>query len=213
MGKHGAYDKVTHDAIVKALRAGYTDQDAAISAGIRPPTLSNWLNPDGAPKYARLRKACQLARLDAKRALMGVIRASAFGQVKKEVICQRCEHKQDEVFTVPKDWHAADKLLQKLHPEEWGSRIEMRVKFEIIQPIVWNIIGAIKRHVKDRKTLEALSRELTSLHVTGNRPALEARAVSDGEENVGGNYTASRMVEAELSDQGEAVQPGEAPPA
>ena len=109
-GRPSVADPVTIEEICKGIKLGLPNKDAALRAGISPPTFYSWIQkakePDAPPYLVQFLEAVDRARADLKAILLARIhQASSAGQ-----------------------WQAATWILARKVPKEFGQTVEAKVQ-------------------------------------------------------------------------------------
>ena len=102
-GEPGKFTPDVLQRIVAALRLGHTINDACVFAGVRVKTYQNWLRKgqNGEGPYDLLCDVIERLKLQ------------------KLTPAVECFHN-----AATEDWKAAERLLARAHPKEWGTKSE-----------------------------------------------------------------------------------------
>jgi hypothetical protein len=109
--------------ILRAIRQGHTQRDAAALAGVDPSTLRRWLekgaHPEGGRRYCAFR--------------------AAYGRAEAKYLQAALDRLEQEITNPEGDWRAAIKVLQAKRRAEWApyqkdeaaARLEVQVKGKV----------------------------------------------------------------------------------
>ena len=118
MGRPTKLTPERHQQIIEYLRLGLTQEQAALAAGIHPGTLYRWLqrgdDPTAPPIYREFRDALKVARAEAERAYLTIIRSAA------------------EAGT----WQAAAWFLERSFPDRWARRDRLTVDVTTAESVI-----------------------------------------------------------------------------
>lgn len=101
-GRPTKFNQETQDSLVKWLKLGFYQEDAATMAGISPATYYKWMKAaeDGDERFLEFSEAVKKARAESEGAHIMNIRRAADNGV----------------------WQASAWFLERSHPKKWGKK-------------------------------------------------------------------------------------------
>lgn len=123
--------------IVKAIKSGLTQKDAAKSAGVSDTTFYNWIEraKTGEPLYVDFLDAITHAKEEAQATLADYVMKAAKGGQKliETKVTTKPDGTVEESVTVKKmlpDWRAAIEILGRRHSDQWGRKDNLKVELD-----------------------------------------------------------------------------------
>lgn len=133
-GRKSKLTPETHDAIVKAVRAGATYEAAAGAAGIDESTLYRWLregeSEDGPADKRQFRHDLMRARAEVEvRVVAGSVMRGIMGgyEVEKTTLTRPDGTVEERVRYAPADPRTGLEFLARREPSRWGRRTPLEI--------------------------------------------------------------------------------------